>query len=58
MYIQNQNSNLTLNFSELSQDVPKDISWVSEALDKMPDAVNFWMGDSRAITSSKFIRIS
>lgn len=52
MYIQKQNSNLTLDLPELSKDVPAEISWASEAFDKVPDAVNFWMGDSRAITSS------
>ena len=27
------------------------IDWASEAFGKRPDAVNFWMGDGRAITS-------
>lgn len=34
-------------------DVDEDISWASETFDKKPDAINFWMGDKRAITSSK-----
>ena len=29
-----------------------EIRWASEAFNKKPDAVNFWMGDSRAVTSS------
>lgn len=52
-YIQKQNSNLN-NFEEIINDVPTDIPWASAAFDMKPDAVNFWMGDSRAITSSKY----
>ena len=36
----------------MSKDV-SEISWASEAFGKDPDAVNFWMGDGRAVTSSK-----
>ncbi|EFA03195.2 bifunctional peptidase and (3S)-lysyl hydroxylase JMJD7 [Tribolium castaneum] len=50
-YIQKQNSNLTEDFSELMCDVQSEIPWASKAFDKTPDAVNFWMGDARAITS-------
>jgi len=50
-YIQKQNSNLTEEFVELMVDVDEEISWASEAFNKKPDAVNFWMGDSRAVTS-------
>lgn len=53
-YIQKQNSNFTDDFSELCSDI--DISLLgfsAEAFNKQPDAVNFWMGDERAITSSK-----
>ena len=50
-YIQKQNSNLTDEFPELLDGVPADIPWMSEALNKTPDAVNFWMGDQRAVTS-------
>jgi jumonji domain-containing protein 7 len=50
-YIQRQNSNLTDDFAELMCDVESEISWASEAFDKQPDAVNFWMGDARAVTS-------
>jgi len=52
-YIQKQNSNLTQEFQEIICDVDKDISWATEAFGKTPDAVNFWMGDSRAVTSSE-----
>ncbi|KAI5638386.1 cupin-like domain-containing protein [Phthorimaea operculella] len=50
-YIQRQNSNLTEDFMELFQDVGADIPLASEAFNKDPDAVNFWMGDERAVTS-------
>ena len=50
-YIQKQNGNLTEEFAELMEDVDQEIVWASEAFNKKPDAVNFWMGDSRAVTS-------
>ncbi|XP_076115665.1 bifunctional peptidase and (3S)-lysyl hydroxylase Jmjd7-like [Mytilus galloprovincialis] len=50
-YIQKQNSNLTDEFATLLKDVDSGISWGTEAFGKEPDAVNFWMGDSRAVTS-------
>ncbi|RZC40706.1 Cupin 8 domain containing protein [Asbolus verrucosus] len=50
-YIQRQNSNLIEDFPELICDVSDEISWASQAFNKHPDAVNFWMGDYRAITS-------
>ncbi|XP_060516854.1 bifunctional peptidase and (3S)-lysyl hydroxylase Jmjd7 isoform X2 [Cylas formicarius] len=51
VYIQQQNSNLTSDFPELLEDIDVEIGWASTAFDKKPDAVNFWMGDERAITS-------
>ena len=48
-YIQKQNSNLT---EELIADSAEEIQWASELFGSKPDAVNFWMGDERAITSS------
>ena len=53
-YVQKQNSNLTDEFSVLLGDV-EELSWAREAFGKEPDAVNFWMGDQRAITSSNYI---
>ncbi|XP_048006768.1 bifunctional peptidase and (3S)-lysyl hydroxylase JMJD7-like isoform X1 [Leguminivora glycinivorella] len=50
-YIQKQNSNLTEDFKELLCDVKPEIPFASEAFNKSPDAVNFWMGDDRAVTS-------
>ncbi|XP_058804825.1 bifunctional peptidase and (3S)-lysyl hydroxylase Jmjd7 isoform X2 [Phymastichus coffea] len=49
-YIQKQNSNFE-EYSELWRDIDSDISWASEAFGSKPDAVNFWMGDHRAISS-------
>ncbi|MEE6492517.1 hypothetical protein FKM82_016597 [Ascaphus truei] len=50
-YIQKQCSNLTEEFPELMGDVESHIPWMSEALGKTPDAVNFWLGESAAVTS-------
>lgn len=50
-YVQKQNSNLTSELRELSEEAALDISWATEAFGKQPDAINFWMGDERAITS-------
>ncbi|XP_026320087.1 uncharacterized protein LOC113230391 [Hyposmocoma kahamanoa] len=50
-YIQRQNSNLTEDFGELLNDVEMDVPFASIAFNKKPDAVNFWMGDERAVTS-------
>ncbi|KAM8921752.1 bifunctional peptidase and (3S)-lysyl hydroxylase JMJD7 [Pelodytes ibericus] len=50
-YVQKQCSNLTQEFPELLQDVESHIPWMSEALGKLPDAVNFWLGEAAAVTS-------
>ncbi|XP_061724311.1 bifunctional peptidase and (3S)-lysyl hydroxylase Jmjd7 [Cydia pomonella] len=50
-YIQKQNSNLTEDFKELLCDIQSEIPFASEAFNRSPDAVNFWMGDDRAVTS-------
>ena len=52
-YIQKQNSNLTDEFKDIFKDVDSEISWASEAFGKKPDAINIWIGDERAVTSSK-----
>lgn len=54
-YIQQQNSNFIHSFRKLWPDTETEISWASEAFGKQPDAVNFWMGDERAVTSSKVL---
>lgn len=52
-YIQKQNSNFTDDFSELCGDIDVSLlGFSAEAFNKQPDAVNFWMGDERAVTSS------
>ncbi|GBE79449.1 Clavaminate synthase-like protein [Sparassis latifolia] len=63
-YLQSQNGNLYTacyfnlsgdpdpsEFEPLREDVPSEIPWCSDALEKSPDAVNLWIGDSRSITS-------
>ncbi|XP_058018012.1 bifunctional peptidase and (3S)-lysyl hydroxylase JMJD7 isoform X1 [Ahaetulla prasina] len=50
-YVQKQCSNLIEEFPELIGDVEPEIPWMSEALGKKPDAVNFWLGESSAVTS-------
>ncbi|XP_077978121.1 bifunctional peptidase and (3S)-lysyl hydroxylase Jmjd7-like [Glandiceps talaboti] len=50
-YVQKQNSNLTTEFQELICDVGEDIPWATEAFGKDPDAVNFWIGEEKAVTS-------
>jgi len=49
-YIQKQNSNLTEEFPEFLQQV-SELDWASKAFGKEPDAINFWLGDRRAVTS-------
>lgn len=49
-YIQKQNSNLTKDFPKLLSDI-KAIEFADQAFGEQPDAVNFWMGDERAVTS-------
>lgn len=51
-YVQKQNSNLTEEMNELIEDV-EELNWARESFGKSPDAINFWMGDERAVTSSK-----
>jgi len=50
-YLQRQNGCLTLDYPELTSDVPKDIGFVSKALNKEPDAINLWIGGSKSISS-------
>ncbi|KAL1257557.1 hypothetical protein QQF64_010801 [Cirrhinus molitorella] len=50
-YVQKQCSNLTEELPELTGDVQTHIPWMSEALGKQPDAVNFWLGEESAVTS-------
>ncbi|TPX31052.1 hypothetical protein SmJEL517_g05530 [Synchytrium microbalum] len=52
-YVQSQNNNMGIDadFSVLFQDIPQDIPFMTEALGRSPDAVNLWIGNSRAVTS-------
>uniref|UniRef100_A0A1B0D5L4 Bifunctional peptidase and (3S)-lysyl hydroxylase JMJD7 n=1 Tax=Phlebotomus papatasi TaxID=29031 RepID=A0A1B0D5L4_PHLPP len=51
-YIQKQNSNLSTDFGELLEDVDiESLNFAKESFNKDPDAMNFWMGDERAVTS-------
>ncbi|CCM02488.1 uncharacterized protein FIBRA_04589 [Fibroporia radiculosa] len=63
-YLQSQNGNLfTASYFDLSgdqdpsefeplrEDVLSEIPWCSDALDKPPEAVNLWIGDSKSVTS-------
>ncbi|KAI3367379.1 hypothetical protein L3Q82_026184 [Scortum barcoo] len=54
LYVQKQCSNLLDELPELTDDVEHHISWMSTALGewrRLPDAVNFWLGEASAITS-------
>ncbi|KAI0036825.1 cupin-like domain-containing protein [Vararia minispora EC-137] len=63
LYLQSQNGNLYSSsyfdstedelpeLAPLRQDVPPDISWCTEALDRHPDAVNLWVGNDLSVTS-------
>ncbi|ROJ78806.1 JmjC domain-containing protein 7 [Anabarilius grahami] len=53
-YVQKQCSNLTEELPELTGDVKTHIPWMSEALGKRPDAVNFWLGEESAVTSKLY----
>ncbi|XP_073683695.1 bifunctional peptidase and (3S)-lysyl hydroxylase JMJD7 isoform X2 [Garra rufa] len=53
-YVQKQCSNLTEELPELTGDVQTHIPWMSEALGKHPDAVNFWLGEKSAVTSKLY----
>jgi len=56
-YMQQQNSNLTGEMKALIGDVPEDVDWATRAFGQNPDAANFWLGDERAVTSSKFFHL-
>jgi jumonji domain-containing protein 7 len=47
-----QNSNLTDEFRSLIDDT-REPAWAREAFGKEPDAINFWMGDSRCLFYQK-----
>uniref|UniRef100_B7ZCN0 Phospholipase A2 n=1 Tax=Mus musculus TaxID=10090 RepID=B7ZCN0_MOUSE len=51
LYVQKQCSNLPTELPQLLSDIESHVPWASESLGKMPDAVNFWLGDASAVTS-------
>lgn len=51
LYVQKQCSNLLDELPELTDDLEPHVPWMSTALGKLPDAVNFWLGEANAITS-------
>ncbi|KAF5631571.1 phospholipase [Fusarium sp. NRRL 52700] len=50
-YAQTQNDNLREEYITLFSDVQKDIPFARIALDKCPDAVNLWIGNSKSVTA-------
>ncbi|KAI8659318.1 TRNA wybutosine-synthesizing protein 4 [Fusarium sp. Ph1] len=50
-YAQTQNDNLRDEYVTLFSDVQKDIPFARIALDKSPDAVNLWIGNSKSVTA-------
>jgi peptidyl-lysine (3S)-dioxygenase / protease len=50
-YAQTQNDNLRNEYSGLYPDVPKDVPFARVALGQNADAINFWLGDDRSVTS-------
>jgi jumonji domain-containing protein 7 len=50
-YAQTQNDNLRNEYETLFADVPKSIPFAKIALAQEPDAVNFWLGNSRSVTA-------
>ncbi|KAG8631145.1 hypothetical protein KVT40_000285 [Elsinoe batatas] len=50
-YLQTQNDNLRDEYAQLFADVPSSIPFARIALQKDPDAVNFWLGNERSVTA-------
>ena len=46
-----ENDNLRDEYISLFSDVPKDVPFARIALDKDPDAVNLWIGNSKSVTA-------
>ncbi|XP_054543269.1 bifunctional peptidase and (3S)-lysyl hydroxylase JMJD7 isoform X2 [Pan troglodytes] len=53
LYVQKQCSNLPTELPQLLPDLESHVPWASEALGKMPDAVNFWLGEAAVVTSRR-----
>eukprot|EP00959_Pyramimonas_sp_CCMP1952_P138403 2896690-Pyramimonas_sp.AAC.1 len=50
-YAQHQNGSFTEEFWSLVEDAEGHLEWASAALGGLPEAVNMWIGDERAVTS-------
>jgi jumonji domain-containing protein 7 len=50
-YVSAQNGSLHADFAPLVADVPASLPWAEEAFASPPDAVNLWIGNSRAVTT-------
>ncbi|MCJ1403305.1 hypothetical protein MMC11_006528 [Xylographa trunciseda] len=50
-YSQTQNDNLREEYSQLFEDVEENICWARIALERQPDAINLWIGNSRSVTA-------
>lgn len=50
-YVSAQNASLTTEFASLADDVPAALEFATTCFGASPDAVNFWHGDSRSVTS-------
>lgn len=50
-YAQTQNDNLRNEYATLFADVPQSIAFARIALEKDPDAINFWLGNSHSVTA-------
>lgn len=50
-YLQLQNDSLRLEFPQLLDDIPSELTCVSEALQKGPEAINLWIGENRSVSS-------
>jgi jumonji domain-containing protein 7 len=50
-YAQTQNDNLRNEYAPLFADVPQSIPFARIALEKDPDAINFWLGNSHSTTA-------
>jgi jumonji domain-containing protein 7 len=50
-YVQSQNNNMQDEFKFLLQDVPSSFEWAESVLECKPDAINFWLGDSKSLTT-------
>ena len=51
LYLQKQNSSFLSEFSCLQNDIDTNLKWARDIFGTDLDAINFWMGDGRAVTS-------